>query len=91
MAGLGRERKSKSPISYFSFSRKIKKWKLAQKKIEKVFFPVGKIQENEFIFSAAYFKVVISLLNLNQRENLILKMDMFLIDYNIVIILTNVD
>ena len=42
LAGLGRERKSKSPVSYFSFSRKIEKWKLAQKKIEKVFFPCGK-------------------------------------------------
>ena len=29
------------------------------KKIEKRIFPVGKIQENEFIYSAAYFKVVI--------------------------------
>ena len=52
---------------------------------------MGKIQENEFIFSAAYLKMLFSLLNSNQRENLILKMDMFLIDYNIVIILTNVD
>ena len=32
---------------------------MAQKKSEKQNFPVGKIQENEFIFSAAYFKVVI--------------------------------
>ena len=32
---------------------------MAQKKSEKQFFPMGKIQENEFIFSTAYFKVVI--------------------------------
>jgi len=44
-----------------------------------------------FTISAAYLKLLFSLLNSNQRENLILKMDMFLVYYNIVIILTNVD
>ena len=61
------------------------------KEIRKTNFPVGKIQENEFIFSAAYLKMLFSLLNSNQRENLILKNGYVLIDYNIVIILTNVD
>ena len=46
---------------------------MAQKKSEKRIFPVGKIQENEFIFSATYLKLLFSLLNSNQRENLILK------------------
>ena len=32
---------------------------IGSKENRKVFFPVGKIQENEFIFSTAYFKVVI--------------------------------
>jgi len=50
---------------------------LAQKKIEKEDFPVGKIQENEFIFSTAYLKMLFSLLNSNQQKNLILKMDIF--------------
>ena len=36
-------------------------------------------------------KLLFSLLNSNQWENLILKNDMFLAYYNIVVILTNVD
>jgi hypothetical protein len=43
------------------------------------------------MFSAAYSQLLFSLLNSNQQENLILKMDNFSDDYNIVIILTNVD
>jgi hypothetical protein len=39
-----------------------------------------------FTFLAAYLKMLFSLLNLNQRENLILKkIDMFSDDYDIVI------
>ena len=53
-------------------------------------FPVGKIHSIE-LFSAAYLKMLFSLLNSNQRKNLILKKWYGLIDYNIVIILTNVD
>ena len=53
-------------------------------------FPVGKIHQIELFF-AAYLKMLFSLLNLNQRENLILKNGYVLIDYNIVIILTNID
>jgi hypothetical protein len=41
--------------------------------------------------SAAYLQLLLSLLNSNQRENLILKMNKFSDHYNIVIILTNVD
>jgi len=44
-----------------------------------------------FKVSAAYLKLLFSLLNSNQRENLILKIDMLSNYYNIVIILTNVD
>ena len=51
---------------------------------------MGKIHQIE-LFSTAYLKMLFSLLNLNQRENLILKSGYVLIDYNIVIILTNVD
>jgi hypothetical protein len=44
-----------------------------------------------FQVSAAYLMLLISLLNSNQQEDLILKMDKFTEYYNIVIILTNVD
>ena len=44
-----------------------------------------------FTLSDAYLKLLFLLLNSNQRENLILKNRYVLIDYNIVIILTNVD
>ena len=51
---------------------------------------MGKIHQIE-CFSAAYLKMQFSLLNSNQRENLIFENEYVLIDYNIVIILTNVD
>jgi hypothetical protein len=41
--------------------------------------------------SAAYLKLLFSLLNSNQQENLILKIDMFSDYYSIFIILTNID
>ena len=63
---------------------------IGSKEIEKVFFPMGKIHQIE-LFSAAYVKMLFSLLNSNQRENLILENRYVLIDHNIVIILTNVD
>ena len=63
---------------------------IGSKEIEKVFFPVGKMHQIEY-FSAAYLKMQFSLLNSNQRENLIFENEYVLIDYNIVIILTNVD
>ena len=43
---------------------------IGSKEIEKVFFPVGKIHQIEY-FSAVYLKMQFSLLNSNQRENLI--------------------
>ena len=51
---------------------------------------MGKIHQIELFF-AAYVKMLFSLLNLNQRENLILKNRYALVDYNIIIILTIVD
>ena len=67
-------------------------WKIeiGSKENRKEDFPVGKIHQIE-LFSAAYSKMLFSLLNSNQRENLILKNRYALIDHNIVIILTNVD
>ena len=64
---------------------------MAQKKSEKRIFPVGKIQGNEFSCPLRILKLLLSLLNSSQRENLILKNRYVLIDYDIVIILTNVD
>jgi hypothetical protein len=87
---LGRKGKSKS--------WKIGKFKLAQKKIKNS--NNNNINNNnnfslwvKFMktvhFSAAYLKILFSLLNSNQRENLILKNGY--VYYNVVIILTNVD
>jgi len=42
---FGPRKKEIEPVYIFSFSRKIEKWKLSQKKIEKAIFPVDKIQE----------------------------------------------
>ena len=77
-----------SPIFVF-FSKKLK-IEIGSKENRKEDFAVGKIHQIE-LFSAAYLKMLFSLLNSNQRENLILKNGYVLIDYNIVIILTNVD
>ena len=44
---------------------------IGSKEIRKVIFPMGKIQQNEFFFSAAKLKFIIFSLNSNQRENLI--------------------
>ena len=60
--------------------RKVQYYKVSEKIIMRIFMP-----------SAAYLKLLFSLLNSNQRENLILKMDIFLVNYNIVIILANID
>ena len=63
---------------------------IGSKENRKEDFPMGKIHQI-VIFSAAYLKMLFSLLNSNQWENLILKNRYVLIDYNIVIILTNID
>ena len=53
---------------------------------------MGKNQENEFIFSAAYFKVVIFIIKFEPTgEFNFKKWICFLAYYNIVVILTNVD
>jgi hypothetical protein len=49
------------------------------------------VLKNVFTFSAAYLKLSFSLLNSNQRKNLILKKWIYFNYYDIVIILTNVD
>ena len=78
-----------SPFSFFLFSSKLK-IEIGSKENRKEDFPMGKIHQIE-LFSVAYVKMLFSLLNSNQRENLILKNRYVLIDHNIVIILTNVD
>ena len=78
LAGLGRERKSKSLVLYFSFSRKIEKWKLAQKNRKSIFsLWVKKFKKMSSFFHCVYLKLLFLLLNSNQRENLILKNEYF--------------
>ena len=45
---LGRERQNEPAFSFFSWKIENANW--LKRKIEKSIFPVGKIQENEFIF-----------------------------------------
>ena len=78
-----------SPFLFFLFSRKLK-IEIGSKENRKEDFLVGKIHQIE-LFSAAYVKMLFSLLNSNQRKNLILKNKYVLIDHNIVIILTSFD
>ena len=60
--------------------RKVQYYKVSRKIIMRI-----------FTLSATYLKMQFSLLNSNQRENFIFENEYVLIDYNIVIILTNVD
>jgi len=59
LAIFGRHRKSKGPVSVFSFSWKIENTNWLKRKIEKGILPVGKIQEIEHMFSAAKEKFIL--------------------------------